>query len=209
MIFMSNFVKQIYKKEDASLRKTVFLDRDGTLINNKVEYISDPSQVHLLPKVAKGIRKLNVNKIVLIVVTNQPVIARGLATIKDVKLINNALIKTLNKKQAYINAIYFCPHHPERHHPDIPRSAMKYRIDCDCRKPKLAMLKKAVKDFNINLEKTFIVGDRDSDVIAGKRLGVATIFIQKDYKNSVNSYSIKPDYVVSDFSQGVDIICKQ
>lgn len=210
MIAMPYFGKQIYKREDALSRKTVFLDRDGTLIDNKVEYISDPSRVHLLPGVARGIRKLNSNKIVLIIVTNQPVIARGMATIKDVKQINNTLTKILNKKQAYVNAIYFCPHHPEKHHPDIPQNAMKYRIECQCRKPMLAMFKKAVEDFNINLEKVFIIGDNTRDVKAGKNLGITTILVQTGYKGPGNSsYSISPDYVVSDFSQAVDIICKR
>lgn len=202
---MSYFVKQIYKKEDAFIRKTVFLDRDGTLIKSKAEYISDPSQVHLLPKVAEGIKRLNSYNTVLIVVTNQPVIARGLATIKDVKLINDTLIAMFNKKHAYINAMYFCPHHPETNHPDIPPIAMKYRIECECRKPKLGMLNKAVEDFNINLEKAFIVGDNTRDIKAGENLGLTTILVRT---SAENNYPIRPDYVAFDFSHAVDIICK-
>lgn len=206
---MPYFVKQIYKKKDASLKKAVFLDRDGTLVDNKVEYISDPSQIHLLPNVAEGIKRLNNDNRVLIVVTNQPVIARGLATIKAVKLMNNVLVTMLNKKSAYLSAIYSCPHHPERHHPDIPPNSMKYRIECECRKPKLAMFKKAIRDFNINLEKAFIIGDRIRDVEAGKNLGIASILIQTSYGGNGNTPPIKPDYVVSDFNHAVDIICKQ
>lgn len=192
---MSYFIKQIYKKKSASLRKTVFLDRDGVLIK-KIDYLSNPSQIQLMPGVVEGVKRLNSENAVLIVVTNQPVIARGLATIKNVKLINNTLVAMLNKKHAYINAIYFCPHHPERNHPDIPPKAMKYRIDCECRKPKLAMLKKAVKDFNINLKKAFIIGDNIRDIEAGENLGIGTILMQ------TNS-------VASAFAHAVDIICKQ
>lgn len=206
---MSNFVRQIYKKEDAFSRKTVFLDRDGTILNNKVEYLSDPSQIHLLPGVAEGIKRLNSDNIVVIVVTNQPVIARGLATIKDVKLISNTLVKMLNKKHAYLNAIYFCPHHPERHHPDIPKSAMKYRAKCECRKPKLAMFRKAIEDFNINLEAAFLVGDRASDIKTGENLGITTILVKTGYGSQDKSYPVKPGYVVSDFSHVVDVICKR
>lgn len=205
---MPYFVKQIYKKEDALSRKTVFLDRDGILIN-KVDYLSDPSQIHLLPGVAGGIKRLNADNTVLIVVTNQPVIARGMATIKDVKLINNTLVTMLNRKKDYINAIYFCPHHPETHHPDIPPSAMKYRVKCECRKPKLAMLRKAVEDFNINLEKAFVIGDTIRDIKAGENLGIVTILVQTDSRDQDNIYPVKPDYVASDFSHAVDIICKQ
>lgn len=184
----NSFVKKIYKKEDALSRKTVFLDRDGTLIK-QTNYLSDPSQIHLLPKVTEGIKKLNSHNIIVIIVTNQPVIARGLATIDKVKLINNTLIEMLNKRKAYINAIYFCPHHPERHHSDIPPKAMKYRIDCDCRKPKIAMLKKAVSDFNINLEKAFIIGDNSRDIKAGENLGIKTIPMEtnSDFSNIVDT----------------------
>lgn len=205
---MSYFFKQIYRKEDALSRKTVFLDRDGVLIN-KVDYLSNPSQIHLLPKVAEGIKRLNAANAVLIVVTNQPVVARGLATIKDVKLINDTLVATLNKKHAYINAIYFCPHHPESHHPDIPPSAVKFRVKCQCRKPKIAMLKKAVRDFNINLEKTFIIGDSLSDIKAGKNLGIITILSKTGHSEKDKNDTASPDYVASDFSEAVDIICKQ
>lgn len=208
---MAYFGKQIYKKEDASLKKTVFLDRDGTLIN-EVDYLSNSSQIHLLPGITEGIKKLNAENSVLIVVTNQPVIARGLATIKDVKLMNNILVKMLNRKHAYINAIYFCPHHPETSHPDIPPSAIKYRIDCECRKPKLAMLRKAVEDFSVNLEKqgrVFIIGDTPRDIKTGENLGVITILVQRDYRGKDNVDGIKPDYVVSDFNDAVDIICKR
>lgn len=204
---MSYFGQQIYRREDASLKKTVFLDRDRTLIK-QINYLSEPSQIHLLPKVAQGLKRLNADNTVLIVVTNQPVIARGLATVRDVELINNILITMLNKKHAYINAVYFCPHHPETHHPDIPPCAMKYRIECECRKPKLAMLRKAVEDFNINLENSFIVGDATRDIKTGENLGIRTILMKTGYASD-NAYTIKPDYVVSDFSHAVDIICKR
>jgi len=205
---MSDFVEQIYKKEDASLKKAVFLDRDGTLIS-EVNYLSNPSQIHLLPGVIEGIKRLNDNNAILIVVSNQPVVARGLATIEDVKLINNTLVAMLNKEQAYINAIYFCPHHPEKHHPDIPKSAMKYRVKCDCRKPKLGMFKKAVEDFNLNLKNAFVIGDTTSDIKAGEDLGIVTILVQTGYGGRDNNHLIKPDYVASDFSHAVNIICKR
>ncbi len=213
---MADFIKQIYKrslktsykKEGIYLRKTVFLDRDGVLINN-VDYLSDPSQIHLLPEVVEGIKRLNAENAVLVVVTNQPVIARGLATIKDVQLINDTLVTMLNNKQAYINAIYSCPHHPERNHADIPQYAMKYRIECECRKPGTAMLKKAVEDYNISLKEAFIIGDSTRDIKAGESLGITTILVKKDHQEEYNNYPIRPDYVVSNFSKAVDIICKQ
>lgn len=202
---MHKFIKQIYKKEDAFLRKTVFLDRDG-ILNKDVNYLSDPSQVHLIPGVSDGIKKLNKYNIVVIVITNQPVVARGLATTKDVRLINDTLINLLNKKHAYINAVYSCPHHPERDYSDIPLHAMKYRIECECRKPKLAMLKKAAEDFNINLESAFIVGNTSRDIMTGKNFGIPTIFVETGFGDKDNKYSVKADYVTRDFNHAVDII---
>jgi len=202
---MDLFIKQIYKKADAYLRKTVFIDRDGTL-NKEVNYLSDPSQIQLLPGVTDGIKKLNMYNIVVVVVTNQPVVARGLATIQDVKLINDTLVTMLNKKHAYINAVYFCPHHPERDHPDIPALAIKYRIECECRKPKVAMLRKAIEDFDINLDSAYIVGDRMGDIKAGKNLGITTILVETGFAGRDNTYPIMPDYTTHDFSHAVDII---
>src|SRR5687767_9368290 len=103
---MPNFIKQIYNKESAALRKTIFLDRDGVLIKN-VDYLSNPSQIKLLPGVIEGIRKLNLFNTLLVVITNQPVIARGWASIKTVRLIHDKLISTLNTNDAQLNAIYF------------------------------------------------------------------------------------------------------
>lgn len=202
---MPDFVKQFYKKEDAASKKVVFLDRDGTLIKS-VDYLSKISQIKLLPGVTEGIKRLNADNAVLVVITNQPVVARGSATIKGVKLINDALISMLNKKGAYINAVYFCPHHPETNHSDISPDAMQYRVKCECRKPGTATLKQAVKDFNINLEKASIVGDSTRDIKAGENLDVETILVQTGNKGRDSIYPVKPDYVASDFSRAVDII---
>lgn len=202
---MANFVKQIYKKESALSRKTVFLDRDGTLIK-RTNYLSDPSQILLLPGVVKGIKKLNNSNILTIIISNQPVVARGIATIDTVKLNNDSLVKTLNKKNAFINAVYFCPHHPEKHHTDIPSKALKYRVRCQCRKPKLAMFKKAVVDFDINLDKAFMIGDSEVDIISGADLGIPTILVRT---KAEEIHPTKADKAVPNFIDAVDIILKQ
>lgn len=196
---MHQFIRQVYKKEDASGTKTAFLDRDGVLVK-EVKYLAKPEQLRLLPGVIEGIKKLNSYNIVVIVVTNQPVVARGRASVKDVKLINDTLVTMLNKKNAYINAVYFCPHHPEKHHPDIPPNAAKYRIECECRKPKIAMFRKAIEDFNINLEAVFLVGDTSRDIMTGKNLGIPTILVGD------KTCPFMPDYTTYDFSHAVDII---
>lgn len=205
---MPSFIKQIYKNNIQSLGKTIFLDRDGVLIE-KVDYLSDPKQIKILPGVIEGIKKLNLVNALLIIITNQPVIARGLATIKKVQLIHNTLISTLNSYDAQINAVYFCPHHPEKNHPDIPSHALKYRIECDCRKPRLAMFKQAIKDFNINLKSSYIIGDSTRDIKAGDDLGLSTILVKTGLGGADNTYSIKPKYIAADFNESVEVICKQ
>lgn len=186
-------------------KKAVFLDRDGTL-NKKINNLSSPKDVQILPGVITGIKKLNKNNIATIVITNQPVIARGLATVEDVKKINNALITILNKNGAYINAFYSCPHHPERNHSDIPTYAMKYRVECECRKPKIAMPKKATIDFNINLKSACFVGDMTTDIKTGENLGIPTILVKTGYAGNDNIYSVNPNFIVEDFSHATDII---
>lgn len=187
----ASFVRQIYRNKK-DYQGIIFVDRDGT-INKDVSYLRDKTQIEILPHVAEGIALLNKENIAVVVITNQPVVARGYITIRGLKEINDTLVEYLMKENAYIDAIYSCPHHPERHHPDIPPSAMKYRIDCDCRKPKLAMLKKAARDFNINLESAFIVGNTSRDIMTGKNLGISTILVKKGMT----------------FSHAVDIIINQ
>lgn len=202
----SSFVKQIYRNKK-DYQGIIFLDRDGT-INKEVSYLRDKAQIEILPQVAEGIALLNKEKIAVVVITNQPVVARGYVTTRGLKEINDILVEHLMKENAYIDAIYSCPHHPERYHPDIPVRAMKYRIECDCRKPKLAMLKKAAEDFNINLESAFIVGNTSHDIMTGKNLGIPTILVETGFGGKDNKYSVKPDYVTRDFSHAVDIIMR-
>jgi D,D-heptose 1,7-bisphosphate phosphatase len=199
----SPFIKQLYNTVDAASRKTVFLDRDGT-INKNINYITNIQQLHFLPGVLDGIKIFNKHNVVVIVITNQPVIARGLATPKDIARLHDAMIDKLANKGAYIDAIYFCPHHPEKHHPDISRYALQYRIECECRKPKLAMLKEAVKDFNINLSSAYFIGDSSTDIKAGEGLGIKTLLLKTGFKGEDKKYLVEPDYISDNFRDAVD-----
>lgn len=204
---MSHFITQIYRN-NKNYKGIVFLDRDGT-INKDVNYLSDKAQIEILPKVPSGLRVLNQNSICVVVITNQPVVARGVITIRGLRKLNDTLSERLKKEGAYIDAIYSCPHHPERNHPDIPERAMKYRIVCECRKPKVAMLRKAVEDFNINLETAFIVGDRTEDIKAGENLGIKTILVETGYGGRDNKYPVSPDYISKDFANAVQFCIKR
>lgn len=203
--YQNKFIRQVYQKGNFYFKKALFVDRDG-LLNKEVNYLSNPSQIEVLPSVIEGIKVLNGNGVAVLVVTNQPVIARGIIDLKTLKSINNYLVSLLNKKGAYVNAVYSCPHHPERNHLDIPPFAMKYRIDCDCRKPGVAMLKQAVKDYNINLKSAYMAGDRTVDVKTGKNLGIKTILVKTGFMGKDYKFSVKPDYICEDFSKAVDII---
>lgn len=200
----TSFIRQIYRNKN-DCQGIVFLDRDGT-INKEVNYLRDEKQIQILPHVSEGIALLNKENIRVIVITNQPAVARGYTTISGLKKINNTLVSHLKKKNAYIDAIYSCPHHPERYHPNIPPNAMKYRIKCSCRKPKLAMFRQALRDFKVNTKKAFVVGDRTGDIKAGKNLKITTFLVETGFGGRDNKYSIAPDYIVCDLYEAIDII---
>ena len=160
------FIEQTYRN-NKNYNGIVFLDRDGT-INREVGYLKSIEQIEILPTVTEGIRLLNKRRIAVVIITNQPVVARGMITIAELKKINDALFEILRKNSVYLDAIYSCPHHPEKYHSDIPPHAMKFRIKCQCRKPGLSMYKKAMIDFG-SPRILGVIGDQTRDIAAGKK----------------------------------------
>ncbi len=157
-------------------QKAVFLDRDGT-INKYVGFLRDIDEFELLPGAAGAVRKINQAGYLAIVVTNQPVIARGEVTIEQLQAIHNKMETLLGQEGAYLDAIYYCPHHPDR---GFAGEVSELKIDCDCRKPKPGLLLRAAEDFNIDLGVSWMVGDRESDIKAGIAAGCRTKIIPKD-----------------------------
>ncbi|MSS59525.1 D-glycero-beta-D-manno-heptose 1,7-bisphosphate 7-phosphatase [Erysipelotrichaceae bacterium Oil+RF-744-GAM-WT-6] len=154
-------------------QKAIFLDRDGT-INKYVGFLRNIDEFELLPGVAEAIKIINNTGYLAIVVTNQPVIARGEVTFEQLDEIHNKMETLLGQEGAYLDAIYFCPHHPDKgYEGEIP----ELKIDCDCRKPKPGMLLKAAKEFNIDLSESWMVGDGKNDILAGKNAGCKTALI--------------------------------
>ena len=154
-------------------QKAVFLDRDGT-INKYVGFLRDIDQFELLPGVTEAIRKINESGYLAIVVTNQPVIARGEVTVPELREIHNKMETLLGQDGAYVDAIYYCPHHPHKgYEGEIP----ELKFDCECRKPKAGMLYQAAKDFNIDLAASFMVGDSDNDVQCGINAGCQSVLL--------------------------------
>ena len=156
------------------LRRAVFLDRDGVL-NRYVGYVRKPEDLELLPGVAEAIHRINTSGYLAIVVTNQPVVARGEVTWDQLAEINAKLETLLGLEGAYVDAIYVCPHHPDK---GFAGEDPNLKIECDCRKPKPGMLIAAAEKYNLNLNECWMVGDSERDVMAGKSAGTMTAHLQ-------------------------------
>ena len=162
-------------KNLSNKQKAIFLDRDGT-INKYVGFLRDIDEFELLPGVSEAIRMINTSGYLAIVVTNQPVIARGEVTFEELDNIHCKMETLLGKEGAYIDGLFFCPHHPHKgYEGEIP----ELKIDCDCRKPKPGMLLKAAEELNIDLNASYMIGDSDSDVQAGEAAGCTGIKINE------------------------------
>lgn len=154
-------------------QKAIFLDRDGT-INKYVGFLRNIDDFELLPGVAEAIGKINRSGYLAIVVTNQPVIARGEVGWEELQEIHNKMETLLGLEGVYLDGIYFCPHHPHKgYEGEIP----ELKFDCDCRKPKPGMFLKAAEDFNIDLSQSWMIGDGENDIKAGRAAGCKTAFI--------------------------------
>lgn len=160
-------------------QKAIFLDRDGT-INKYVGFLRNIDDFELIDGVAQAIKKINASGYLAIVVTNQPVIARGEVTVPQLQEIHNKMETLLGLEGAYLDAIYYCPHHP---HKGYAGEVPELKIDCDCRKPKPGMLLKAAKDFNIDLNQSYMVGDGENDVKAGITAGCRSVLLSSSQKD--------------------------
>ena len=169
-------------------QKAVFLDRDGT-INKYVGFLRNIDEFELLDGAADAIKKINASGYLAIVVTNQPVIARGEVSFEELERIHNKMETLLGKEGAYLDAIYFCPHHP---HKGYEGERPELKFDCDCRKPKPGMLLKAAQDFNIDLAQSWMIGDGENDIRAGQNAGCQTALIGNEaYGQTVTVSSLK------------------
>lgn len=172
-----DFKKGVVRAKNlANKQKAIFLDRDGT-INKYVGFLRKEEEFELLPGVAEAVKKINESGYLAIVVTNQPVIARGEVTYSQLENIHNKMETLLGKEGAYLDGIYFCPHHP---HSGYDGEVKELKIDCDCRKPKPGMLLKAVEDLNIDLSQSYMVGDGENDIKAGKAAGCKTVLLNTE-----------------------------
>ena len=157
-------------------QKAVFLDRDGT-INRYVGFLRDINDFELLPGAEEAIKKLNSSSYLAVVVTNQPVIARGEVTVEQLDEIHKKMETLLGRACGYIDGLYYCPHHPDS---GIEGEIPALTIKCACRKPKPGMLSQAAEDFNIDLAASWVIGDSKSDIQCGINAGCRTVLIGKN-----------------------------
>lgn len=148
-------------------QKAVFLDRDGTL-NKYVGFLRSADEFELLPGAAEAVKMINKSGYLTIVVTNQPVIARGECSWEELQKIHDKMETELGKAGAFVDGIYVCPHHKDK---GFEGERPEYKFDCGCRKPKIGLFLQAAEDFNIDLTQSYMIGDSDRDVEAGRRAG--------------------------------------
>jgi D-glycero-D-manno-heptose 1,7-bisphosphate phosphatase len=185
------------------MNKVAFLDRDGT-INEEMGYINHKDRFKVFDFVPEAIRILNERGFKVIVLTNQSGIAKGYFSEELLTEIHEMLQNMLMKNKAKIDKIYYCPHHPTE-------GKGKYRTECDCRKPKTGMIKMAEKDFRIDKEKSFMVGDRFKDMEFGKKIGLKTIFVltgygRGEYTHQRQAWPFLPDIVCNDLLEAAQKI---
>ncbi len=171
-------------------QKAIFLDRDGT-INKYIGFLTKAEQFELIPGVAEAVKTINKSGYLAIVVTNQPVIARGDCTWEELQTIHDKMETELGGAGAFLDAIYICPHHPDK---GFEGERQEYKKDCDCRKPKPGLFLQASKEFNIDLSQSYMIGDSEGDIIAGDNSGCKSSFLVKDGKAAL--YEIIKEVVI-------------
>ncbi len=183
-------------------QKAIFLDRDG-VINKEVSYLCRPDQLELLKDSARAVKKINDSDYLAIVATNQSAVARGLCSEEDIAEVNKKLDVLLGEKNAFLDRIYYCPHHPDK---GFEGENKPYKMECECRKPQTGMLRQARSDFNIDEKESFLIGDTTSDIMTGVNAGIKTILVRTGYAGKDRKYDCCPDFIFENLREAVDFI---
>lgn len=181
-------------------QKAIFLDRDG-VINEEAGLFNNPQKLKIFEFAPEAVKKINQSEYKAIVVTNQPSIAKGMATVEEAETILKKMETAFGDNGAKFDEIFYCPHHPEK---GFEGERPEYKIDCECRKPKPGMLLNAAKKFNIDLNQSYIIGDTERDVLAGKNAGCYTVGVMTGF--GVKKASVLPDFFFQNLSEAVDFI---
>jgi histidinol-phosphate phosphatase family protein len=183
----------------------VFIDRDGTLIEER-GYIRQPSEVSLLPGVGSALAKLNGSNYRTVLITNQPVIARGECDEAGLRQVHNRLETVLGAEGAYLDAMYYCPHHPDA---GFTGERSDLKIVCECRKPNIGLIEQAKFELNIDLAKSWMIGDTTTDILTAKRAGVSSILVNTGYAGRDGKWPCLPDFECATFGQAADLIMRR
>ena len=183
-------------------QRAVFLDRDGTL-NREVDGVTSADKLELLPEVAEAIHLLNHHGWRTIVISNQPVIAKGFCTENDVRVIHNKLETLLGMEHAFLDRIYYCPHHPEK---GFAGERLDLKIECDCRKPNPGMIQRAAKDLNIDLKQSWLIGDTTTDLQTATNAGLNSILVRTGYAGKDAKYLAQPDHIFDTLKSAAEFI---
>ncbi|MGC3959368.1 MAG: HAD-IIIA family hydrolase [Verrucomicrobiota bacterium] len=182
----------------------VFVDRDGTLIEEVTKHgITSPDQLQLIPGAAEAIHALNQAGLRVVVVTNQPAVAKGMATEADVEAQHRKLETLLGREHAFVDRIYFCPHHPEK---GFPGERPELKIDCACRKPKIGMIQQAAAELNLDLSASWLIGDTTTDVQTAKNAGLKSILVQTGYGGKDGRHAVTADAVAPNIHEAVKLL---
>lgn len=189
--------------EKSTPQPAVFLDRDGT-INEQMGYINHTCRFQLLPGAALAIKKLNDAGIPVVVISNQSGLARGYFPEELLVAVHEKMNRLLEDVGAHVDGIYYCPHHPEA-------KEERFREECNCRKPKPGLVVQAAKEMNLDPEKSYVVGDRWSDIKTAANCGATSILVRTGYGRGDEQYigpqqKIQPDFKADDLSEAVDWI---
>ena len=191
----------------ATPQRAVFLDRDGTLVEEiGPQGLSSADQLELLPQVAKAIHQLNHCGWRAVVVTNQPVVAKGFTTESQIQTIHDKLETLLGREHAFLDRIYWCPHHPQK---GFAGERPELKVDCHCRKPKTGMIEQAVRDLNINLAQSWFVGDTTTDIQTARNAGLRSILVRTGWAGNDGKENARPDYVCDNLLDAVHLILTQ
>ncbi|MCR4320903.1 MAG: HAD-IIIA family hydrolase [Candidatus Brocadiaceae bacterium] len=197
--YLSGKVESLSKRHK---RPAIFLDRDGTLIRD-VDLLYRTDDLEPFSFLSASIKKINNSDHLCFLITNQPVVARNLCDIDTVKQIHNKLESLLGKEGAYLNDIYFCPHHPDRGYPE---ENLVFKIDCKCRKPKTEMIDRAVKEYNVDVENSWFIGDTTTDIQTGINARLKTILVRTGKGGKDGKFNCNPDFIFDDLDKAIDFI---
>jgi mannose-1-phosphate guanylyltransferase/phosphomannomutase len=186
-------------------RPAIFIDRDG-VINREVDNLRRTSDFEILPNVIDAIREINQSDFLAIVVTNQPGISKGFLTAQKLHEIHKLLETQLGEKRAFVNHIYYCPHHPEK---GFEGEVEDLKMECNCRKPAIGMILQAVEEYNIDISRSYFIGDSTTDILTAKNSALTAILVRTGFGGQDLKYDVSPDHVADDLFDAVNWILTQ